>query len=213
VRFQTQESNGTLAQRWVAFVFRRGNKRYESNVLETKRNLLAPLRGTVVEIGPGAGANLRFFAPDVRWIGFEPNPHMRPALLDEARRLGRPVDLRAGRGESMDLPNESADAVVATLVLCSVPSVEAVLAEVKRVLKPGGKLVFIEHVAAPPGTWLRIVQRALSPLWQRINDHCHLDRETGAAIERAGFASVEIQPFRVRFPLVAPHIGGVAVKR
>lgn len=209
---EPQGSKGTLSQRWLAFVFKRGNKRYERNVEHFKRELLSGLRGTIVEIGPGAGANLKYVDPGANWIGFEPNPHMRPNLLAEARRLGRTVDLRDGRGETLDLPDASADAVVCTLVLCSVPSAETILREVKRVLRPGGAFVFIEHVAAPHRTLLRGIQRILTPLWRRMNDGCCLDRETFSAIERAGFTNIRIEPFRVRFPLVAPHIAGIAYR-
>jgi SAM-dependent methyltransferase len=198
-----------LRQRWLAFVFARGNKVYESKVEERKRALLGGLRGTVVEIGPGAGANLQYLDASVRWIGFEPNPHMRGNLVKEAARLGRAVDLRPGPAERMDLDDGTADAVVCTLVLCSVPDVDALLREARRVLKPGGEFVFVEHVAAPRGTLLRAIQRLVKPLWRCVNDGCDPERETGAALERA-FADVRLDSFRVRFPIVSPHIAGVA---
>jgi ubiquinone/menaquinone biosynthesis C-methylase UbiE len=101
-------------------------------------------------------------------------------------------------------------------VLCSVRDPQQVLNEALRVLKPGGKFYFIEHVAAPQQTWLRRCQRVMRPIWIGIADGCRPDRETGAAIQNAGFRSVELEGFRVPFPpalpFVSPHVAGVAVK-
>ncbi len=115
----------------------------------------------------------------------------------------------------MRLPaaDASLDAVISTLVLCSVPQPEASLAEILRVLKPGGKFIFIEHVAGRPGTRLRAFQNIIQPLWTLVGDGCHPNRETGQAIRRAGFARLEIEQFR--YPgggLVAPGISGTAFK-
>lgn len=202
----------SLRQRWLAFVFRRGNRTYENKVEARKRALLTELQGTVVEIGPGAGANLRYFGTGVRWVGFEPNPHMRAALVVEAARLGRAVDLRQGRGEATGLEAGTVDAVVCTLVLCSVPDVDAVLREAARILKPGGTFVFVEHIAAPAGSWLRRLQKFVKPIWRLVNDGCDPERETVAAIERT-FDLSGVDRFRVPFPIVSPHASGVARRR
>lgn len=202
----------TLAQRWVAFVFRRGNKTYENVVQQRKRALLGALSGTVVEIGPGAGANLQYLPRDICWIGVEPNPLMVENLKKTAAAAGRSIRILDSAAEKIDLPDACADHVVCTLVLCSPPDPDAILREVMRILKPGGTFLFIEHVAAPRGSLYRILQKIVKPLWRRINDGCCPDRETGATIEHAGFSNVEYQHFRTRFPIVSPHIGGVAVK-
>jgi ubiquinone/menaquinone biosynthesis C-methylase UbiE len=199
-------------KRLFAWMLAHGMGRYEQAMGERKRALLAPLRGCVVEIGPGAGVNLHSFAPDVEWIGIEPNPWLHPYLRQEAARLGRSIELHSGTAEAIDLPDASADAVVSTLVLCSVSDPARVLEEVLRVLKPGGRFVFLEHVAAPCGSGLRRLQRLLRPGWRVIADGCRPDRETWRAIEQAGFRRVEIEHFRGPIPVIRPHIAGTAEK-
>lgn len=177
-----------------------------------KRELLGGLEGTVLELGPGTGANLAYYGSRVRLIGVEPNPHMHPYLRREAAQRGRPIEIRHGRAERLDLADASVDAVVATLVLCSVDDPEAALAEVRRVLKPGGRFVFLEHVAAPPGTWRRRLQRAVQPVWTFLGEGCRPDRETWLAIGRAGFREVTAEHFELPVPIVWPHIAGWALK-
>ncbi len=179
-----------------------------------KRALFAGLRGVVLEIGPGTGANLPFLPPDVRWIGVEPNPYMHRYLREKAAQLGRAVEIRCGTAERLDLPDESADAVIATLVLCSVDDVTHALHEVRRVLKPDGQFVFIEHVAAPQGTILRRLQELVRPVWKVIADGCHPDRETWVALEHAGFRDLRYERFELPMLLkiTAPCIAGVAFK-
>jgi SAM-dependent methyltransferase len=179
-----------------------------------KRALLGALTGDVVELGPGTGGNLPYLPPGVRWTGVEPNPHMHPHLRAKAARLGRALDLRAGTAERTGLPGRSADAVVATLVLCSVEDVRAAPAEVRRLLRPGGRFVFLEHVAAPAGTRLRRVQGLVRPAWGVIADGCHPDRETWADLDGAGFAAVHYERFRIALPppcaFLSPAIAGTA---
>lgn len=185
---------------------------YDPLVVDRKLSLLEDLRGVVVEIGPGTGPNLSLFHPDVHWIGIEPNGHMNEYLEQEARRLQRQIDVRGGTAESIPVPDESADAVVATMVLCSVGDQANSLREVLRVLKPGGRYVFMEHVAAEEGSKLHRVQQVLNPGWKLVADGCHVNRRTGESIEQAGFREVSIQRFRVGHHFASPHIAGYAVK-
>jgi len=140
---------------------------------------------------------------------------MYPYLKREAERLGLEIDLRSGTAERLDVENNSMDAVVSTLVLCSVDDLAATLQEVLRVLKPGGRFFFLEHVAAPQGTGLRRVQHWIRPLWKTLGDGCRPDRETWLALEKAGFESVSYQHFRAMNvpPIVSPQIIGVATKK
>ena len=145
-------------------------------------------------------------------MGVEPNPYMVPYLRQSAEQAGLHIEIRSGTAERLPAADQSIDAVVATLVLCSVSDPKQVLREVLRVLKPGGRFLFIEHVAAPQGTRLRTAQRWLRPLWTRIADGCHPDRETGALIEQAGFAEVRFEKFRLPLGPVGPQIAGCARK-
>src|SRR5689334_17459825 len=179
-----------------------------------KERLFAELSGVVLEIGSGAGANLHYFPnTGIRWIGVDPNPFMKTHLVKEAHRLGLKIELRDGIAETLPAADESVDFVISTLVLCSVVDQKRALEEVARVLKPGGKFLFIEHVAARRGSWVRGMQRLVKPLWRRLGDGCHPNRETRAALESIGFASIEIQEFEAPLPVVGPHIAGTAVKR
>ena len=177
-----------------------------------KRLLLADLPDTVVELGSGVGANLRYLAPGSRLIAVEPNPAMHGRLRRAARRRGVLLDVREVPAERTDLPDESADVVVSSLVLCTVRDVDQVLAEVRRVLRPGGRFVFVEHVAAPDGTALRRLQRWVRAPWAWCFEGCSCERDLGGALRSAGFASVEVEDYRLRSPFLPfnPQIAGVA---
>jgi ubiquinone/menaquinone biosynthesis C-methylase UbiE len=201
------------SKRFHAWMLATFTARYERLVVEHKQRLFADLHGTVLEIGPGTGSNLKYYPKDIHWIGIEPNPYMHRYLQKEAERLGLPVTLHLSEAERLEAEDNSVDAVVSTLVLCSVRDVTATLREIVRVLKPGGRFICIEHVAAHQGTWLRWIQQRIRPLWMQIADDCCPDRETGVAIKHAGFERVHCQHFRVAVPLVGPHIACVAVKK
>lgn len=208
----TIPSKRTLYHRLVAALVAGSSVGDDPDGAARKRALLADLRGNVLEIGPGGGPNLSYYRADVTWVGVEPNPYMHPYLLRRAADLARPVELRSGVAEQLPVADASQDAVVATLVLCSVYDPARVLAEIVRVLKPGGRFVFIEHVAAPAGTRLRRVQNFVNPVWRRFADGCHANRETWATIEAAGFSQVAIDHYASTLPLVTPHIAGSATK-
>jgi SAM-dependent methyltransferase len=177
-----------------------------------RRRLLGDLAGTVLEIGPGTGVNLAYLPDGVYWIGLEPNPYFHPHLRRALSLRGLSGDVLLGQAEAIPLPEGSVEAVVATLVLCSVEDPRRALAEILRVLKPGGRFVFLEHVAAPRGSGPRWAQDLLCPLWAFLGDGCHPNRETLALIREAGFARVEAASFALPLPLVAPHVAGVAWK-
>lgn len=195
------------AQAWLIATLSRG---HAQRVDARRRALIGPLRGRVLEIGPGSGTNLAIFHPTVQWVGAEPSAAMRAMLLKEAARQGRAIELLDDPAESLSLPDASVDAVVSTLVLCSVHDPRAAIAEARRVLRAGGRFVFIEHVAAPRGTLLRRLQRLVRGPWSLCGGGCHPDRESWRDIEQAGFASVEIDHFTLPVPVVSPHMSGSA---
>jgi len=199
-------------KRLQAWALSRANRRYDAMVADEKRALFSPLEGTVLEIGPGGGNNLPFLSTSrrvVRWIGVEPNPFFHDRLRARGERLGIDVDVRAGIAEALPAADRSVDAVVASLVLCSVRDPEATLREVRRVLRPGGRFVFVEHVAAARGTALHAVQHALRPVWRALSDGCHPDRDTGRLIE-----AVRLRPRRpAPLPPAGPDHGTAHCRR
>ncbi|MGH3705240.1 MAG: class I SAM-dependent methyltransferase [Agromyces sp.] len=142
---------------------------------------------TVVELGSGVGANLKYLPAGALLVAVEPNIRMHAALATRCERAGVELRLIADSAERMPLADASVDEVICSLVLCTVPDPDAVLREVRRVLRPGGRFRFVEHVAAPPRSVRSRVQRALRGAWGWTFEGCDLHRDTGAVIERAGF--------------------------
>lgn len=179
-----------------------------------KSRLFADLPPVVVEIGAGAGANLRYFRPGTRVIAAEPNPYMHPLLARRATRRGIELEILPGGAESLDLPDASVDAVVASLVLCTVPHPDAAVREALRVLRPGGRFICIEHVAAPARSLIGRIQRAVYRPWRWFFEGCHTHRDTESVLARAGFSNVFVKRFTWRsvFLPVRPQIAAVCVK-
>ena len=177
-----------------------------------KARVFADLPPTVVELGSGVGANLRYLPAGSRLIAIEPNPYMHKRLRRAARRRGVDLEIRTVVGERIDLPDGSAEAVISSLVLCSVRDPAAVLAEVRRILKPGGRFSFAEHVVAKRRTPTRWSQRILRRPWAWTFEGCFCERDLAAVIRSAGFASVDIRPYRIHSALLPfnTHIAGTA---
>jgi ubiquinone/menaquinone biosynthesis C-methylase UbiE len=184
-----------------------------STMAELKQALLGSLQGKVLEIGPGAGANLAYYPKEIEWIGVEPNPFMHSYLEQEAGDRGiKNIELYSGTAEELPFKDHTIDSVVSTHVLCSVQNLDRSLKEIHRILKPGGSFIFLEHVAADCCTWTRRIQDGIAPVWKVMFDNCHPNRTTWTALENAGFESVNYQHFRLSLPIVSPHISGVAKK-
>jgi ubiquinone/menaquinone biosynthesis C-methylase UbiE len=208
----TDEQRTGWYYRLHAWALARGSTRYEDAVAERKRKLFGDLHGTVLELGPGGGVNLSYYPKDIHWIGIEPNPYNHPNIRKAAQHTGlNNIEFRSLKGNRLEANDNSIDAVVSTLVLCTVPDQDATLLEILRVLKPGGRFAFIEHVAAPRGTFLRSVQSFVWPAWSFLLDGCRPNCQTAEAITRAGFSEVNIETFRAPLPLVSPHISGLAI--
>lgn len=180
---------------------------------DRKRSLFAEHPGEIVEIGPGVGANFRYFSPGSRVIAVEPNPQMHGALRAAAAKHGVSVDLVQRSALDTGLPDNSVDWVVSTLVLCTVADPAATLSEIRRILRPGGRFVFVEHVAAAPGSWLRGIQELVRRPWQWFFEGCHTHRDTLADIHRAGFSKVRVDRWTLVSPFIPVNsqISGVAI--
>lgn len=165
---------------------------------DLEREFVGRVRGRVLEIGAGEGENFGALHPEVDWVGLEPDAARRAELGTRAREWGHRAEPLDARAEHIPLPDHSVDAVVATYVLCSVDDPAIALAEVRRVLAPGGRVVFIDHVVAPNGTAKRVVQRIATPFTARFCHGCHWDRDTAEALTDAGFLGDDVRPLRVR---------------
>lgn len=201
-----------LAQRFHAWALIHSPPRYEESLLQRKSALLREIRGTILELGPGAGPNFRYYPAGTEWLGLETNSHLHNTLRRGWEQRGINGRLLDGSVEDIPLPDASVDAVVSTFVLCTVPDVTRVLHEVRRVLRPEGRFFFFEHVAAPQGSVLHGMQRLARPVWKVLANGCSPDRNTEGILRSAGFSSVTAERFVMRVPLVAPHITGIAVK-
>jgi ubiquinone/menaquinone biosynthesis C-methylase UbiE len=171
--------------------------------------------GRILEIGAGTGANFSFLPPRSTILALEPNPAMHQALQRRAIDHGMHLELLTNRAETLPLDDDSVDTVISTLVLCTVDNPDAVLREVKRVLRPGGTFRFVEHVAAHPASPRRWLQRALVRPWAWLFEGCQLERHTADAIDAAGFADVNLHRGRFRHSVFVPvnrAISGVATK-
>jgi len=159
-----------------------------------RRSALVPsASGAVLEVGIGSGLNLPFYSKSVtRLVAVDPSQ----ALLSMARRktagLGFPVDLRCESAEALSLAERSVDTIVMTFTLCSIPEPVRALCEMRRVLKPGGRLLFVEHGLAPdPG--VRRWQERLNPVWSRLAGGCNLNRRIDALLAESGFRVAELR--------------------
>jgi ubiquinone/menaquinone biosynthesis C-methylase UbiE len=190
---------------WVSPVMER------TGTAEHRPRLLAGLSGRVLEVGAGNGMNFAHYPPEVTSVlAVEPEPHLRDLAWRAAEAVPGKVEVVDGVAERLAVEDAAFDAVVASLVLCSVPDQRVALAELYRVVRPGGQLRFFEHVGAAT-SGLRRVQRLLdATIWPRLLGGDHTGRDTEAAITDAGFRIEQIERFRLPEGPTAPHILGMA---
>ena len=193
---------------------RMGTRAEEAGQAEHRDELLAGLHGRVVEVGAGNGLNFPHYPATVEEVvAVEPEPYLRERAHEAAARAPVPVTVLDGTADALPLADRSVDAGVLSLVLCSVPDQASALAELRRVLRPGGGLRFYEHVRSERPKLAR-VQRAVDVVWPHVSGGCHTHRDTPRAIERAGFEIESCRRFRFRpCALLAPaepHVVGRA---
>ncbi len=181
---------------------------------EHRRRMLEGLSGRVIEVGAGSGANFSHYPSTVsEVVAVEPEHYLRELALRAAEHARIPISVRDGVGGNLPGDDQSFDAGVAALVLCTVPDQQQALAELFRVIRPGGELRFYEHVVAERKWEARYQRFADATFWPHVSGGCHLARDTRAGIARAGFQieSCERFPFSpAAFIPPDPHILGTA---
>lgn len=205
---------GKLSDRLWGPLFARGYDRFtkateDAGLREKRRALLAGAHGRILEIGAGTGINLELYPESVTELVLtEPDEHMRAQLEGKLAAAGRRAEVAEAGAESLPFPDGSFDTVVATLVLCTIPDPAAALEEIARVLKPEGRLLFLEHVrAADPGTarW----QDRLERPWGWFGRGCHPNRDTVATIKASGLEISEVEQDRI--PKAPPIVRPLAI--
>lgn len=199
--------------RLFAAMYDRGLKGTEdAGLREMRRETLAAASGRTIDLGAGTGANLALYPDAVTELVLaEPDPHMLKKLRVKAGEAGRDAEVVGAPAERLPFEDSSFDTAVFTLVLCTVPDPEAALAEAARILKPGGKLLFVEHVRAEDAGLARWQDRLEKP-WRFVGDGCHCNRDTVATIEASPLAveQVERGALPKAPPLVRPLVRGRA---
>jgi ubiquinone/menaquinone biosynthesis C-methylase UbiE len=198
--------NGRLYDLAVGLIERR-------MLAKLRKELLAPLHGTIVDVGAGTGANVLHFGEGANVIALEPDRSMAGRIRPKLRRARAKIDVRIGDDSALDrIAERSIDAVVTTLVLCTVPDPALTLRRIKRVLRPTGKLIVLEHVRSP-GTMGK-VQDVIAPVWRAIGDGCNLNRDTKTVLAQAGFDVQDLHTTRItRIPPIQYLLSGAAAIR
>lgn len=179
-----------------------------------RAGLFGSARGVVADIGAGNGPTFRHLPANTTVHAIEPNPHFHHRLHRTAEQHGLDLHLHPTSGEAIDLPDGSVDTVLTSWVLCTVPDPARVVAEIRRILRPGGRYLFLEHVAAPPRSGVGLVQRAVRRPWRWTFEGCDVTRDTATTVRQAGFSSVRVDatPMPTAFVPIRPQIAGVAVR-
>jgi ubiquinone/menaquinone biosynthesis C-methylase UbiE len=207
--------DATWGRAWSAVYDRAIEATEEAGLREMRRELLSRARGRVLEVGAGTGLNLDLF-PDEgieQLILTEPDPHMTRQLRKKLEDGPRAVELIEAPAENLPFDDDTFDTAVVTLVLCTVPDQPAALKEIRRVLKPGGQFLFLEHVRSRNPSLAKWQDRLAGP-WRFIGDGCHCNRDTVAAISAAGFELGEVdRPDLPKAPpIVRPMVVGSAAR-
>lgn len=160
----------------------------QPQIMKARSRIVPQAEGDVLELGCGGGINMQFYDPArIRsFSGLDPSPALLNASREAAQAKGMTADIRGGVGEAMPFGDASFDTILVTFTLCSVDEQAQVLKEMRRVLRPGGKALFLEHGRAPDAS-VQKWQRRIEPVWKRIGGNCHLTRAITGAYEAAGF--------------------------
>jgi ubiquinone/menaquinone biosynthesis C-methylase UbiE len=185
----------------------------EAGLRDMRRELIGQARGRTIDIGSGTGANLDLYPSGVELVMAEPDPYMARQLRQKLGESDRETEFVQAGAESLPFEDGTFDTAVFTLVLCTVPHPHAALDEVARVLKPGGRMLFLEHVRADDPKLARWQDRLVKP-WRFVGDGCHCNRDTVAAIEASPLAIERVEHDRLPKapPITRPLARGSAIR-
>jgi SAM-dependent methyltransferase len=207
--------DGDLSHPLFARLYERASRDADAaGAADHRRRLLDGVHGRVLEVGAGNGRNFRHYPTAVTEVlAVEPEPRLRASAVREAARVTASVRVEPGQADALPAEDASCDAAVASLVLCSVPDQARALAELRRILRPGGELRFYEHVVAERPLGVRAQRLADATFWPHLAGGCHMARDTAAAISAAGFEVVSCERFSfapARLAPALPHVLGTA---
>jgi ubiquinone/menaquinone biosynthesis C-methylase UbiE len=166
----------------------------QPQIMKARSRIVPDASGDVLELGCGGGINMAFYDPaKIKSLsGVDPSPALLERSREAAQAIGLEADIRGGIGEALPFPDARFDTVLITFTLCSVENQAQVLSEMRRVLRPGGKALFLEHGGAPDAS-VQKWQRRIEPIWKRIGGGCHLTRPISGAYESAGFKMARVE--------------------
>lgn len=178
----------------------------QGQIMKRRSGLVPLATGDVFELGCGGGLNQQFYDTNAvtSFSGIDPHGMMLDEARSRARAKGWEVDIREGRGEEIPFTSGSFDTVVCTFTLCTVDDPARVMSEMRRILKPGGRLLFLEHGRAPDAEVVKWQER-IEPTWKRLAGGCHLTRPIGSALRGSGF---EVEPLGQGYLPKAPRFAG-----
>jgi ubiquinone/menaquinone biosynthesis C-methylase UbiE len=188
--------------RWFAAFWEWLVRHEPAQTTALRRRIISGSSGRILEIGCGTGANFPHYPQGTEVAAIEPDPYMLPRARERANAAAASIEVHQAPAENIPFPDASFDTVVASLVLCSVDEPPRALAEIRRVLKPGARLIFLEHVRYPGGAGAA-AQNIIAPLWRWMGAGCRLNQDTERIIKDSGFSVTELERIKLG-PFIDP---------
>lgn len=187
------------------------NRLERRGMTERRRTLLENVSGSTLEIGAGTGLNFPLYPPDANVVAIEPDPSMIRRARERAREAEAAIEVFQLDAQRLPLDDNSFEHVVGTLVMCTIPRPEEALAEIGRVLRPGGSYLFLEHVRGQTPRLVKWQDRLEKP-WRAVAGGCHPNRDTLSTIAGSGLDVASVDRFELGLPWTKPHVAGVALR-
>jgi ubiquinone/menaquinone biosynthesis C-methylase UbiE len=201
----------SLNKKIFSWLWIKGEKSVNDRLVSYREEIFKGISGLVLEIGPGTGANFPFLPHGIEYVGVEPNENFHTILKEKLEYASfKSAKIISSVAEDLPFPDSTFDVVIVTQVLCSVPDQVKSLQEIKRVLKPGGKFIFIEHVKFK--SWKKLFQYIEKPFSKIIGGGCDSTRDTEKELTKVGFSAISFKEDVVGVWMKVPYVYGCAVK-